>query len=129
MTPSDEDIREALRPFVHDAAVAWCGRKERETGISDIEYFEHNWWAIPGLRGFVTEFAATRTIAKLRIAREENEVLRTENQRLSRHIASGVLGDLLDTAEKDALVQLIRFLRTSPDARTALAATETTDDR
>jgi len=48
---------EQLRPFIHQAALTWCGRKGRETFIDDERYFKRNWAALPGLRAVVVEEA------------------------------------------------------------------------
>lgn len=50
-----------LEPFVLEAAVQWCGEKERETSLDDIRYFEQNWWALPGMKAWV-EGLAVRAI-------------------------------------------------------------------
>lgn len=52
----------------------------------------------------------------------ENARLREENERLSKQVVSGVLGELLNTEEHDALVDFIKFLRTDPSLRKALAS-------
>jgi len=46
---ADED----LAPFVHAAAIRWCGEKARETSLDDVRYFEANWRSLPGLRQYV----------------------------------------------------------------------------
>lgn len=46
-----------LQPHVYAAAIRWCGEKDRETFPGDIEYFKHNWRALPGLRKFVADEA------------------------------------------------------------------------
>jgi len=38
---------------VYRAALAWCGKKDRETFPEDIAYFKNNWRALPGLRAYV----------------------------------------------------------------------------
>lgn len=45
---------------VRRAALYWVGRKERETFQGDIDYFEHNWHALPGMRHCVEAFAQHR---------------------------------------------------------------------
>ena len=52
----------------------------------------------------------------------ENARLREENERLLKQVVSGVLGELLNTEEHDALVDFIKFLRTDPSLRKALAS-------
>ena len=52
---------------VYEAAIKWCGEKERETFNSDIEYFQHNWRSLPGLRAYVErEVAAAEAISNRR---------------------------------------------------------------
>jgi hypothetical protein len=38
---------------IRQAALRWCGAKERETFQADIDYFEANWRSAPGLRLWV----------------------------------------------------------------------------
>lgn len=45
--------REPTPEEVHRAAIAWCGQKERETFPEDVQYFEANWRALPGLLDYV----------------------------------------------------------------------------
>lgn len=40
--------RKELEPYVHAAAVKWCGEKDRETFSSDIAYFENNSFSMTG---------------------------------------------------------------------------------
>lgn len=47
--PSDEE----LMPCVDVAASRWVASKEREFDQGQIEYFTHNWRALPGLRDCV----------------------------------------------------------------------------
>jgi hypothetical protein len=48
----------ATRDQIYEAAIKWCGEKERETFNSDIEYFQHNWSSLPGLRAYVERVVA-----------------------------------------------------------------------
>jgi multidrug resistance efflux pump len=53
---------EALKKFDVDrivslAALKWCGRKERETFMEDIEYFKCNWRSLEGMKATVAEVA------------------------------------------------------------------------
>ena len=52
---SQEALREALDldKAVSTAALTWCGEKDRETFQSDVDYFKHNWRALPGLTAYV----------------------------------------------------------------------------
>lgn len=50
---TDED----LAPYAHDAAIEWCGEKDRETFDGDIKYFLNNWRSLPGLRARVDRCA------------------------------------------------------------------------
>ena len=54
--------RDELEPFVHEAAVQWCGEKDRETSMDDIRYFEQNWWALPGMKARVEHLAVRRIL-------------------------------------------------------------------
>ena len=45
---------------IETAAIRWCGDKDRETFLGDIDYFKHNWRALPGLRKYVEEAAFSR---------------------------------------------------------------------
>ena len=45
---------------IETAAIRWCGDKDRETFLGDIDYFKHNWRALPGLRKYVEEAARHR---------------------------------------------------------------------
>ncbi len=47
------DERNVTYEMVEDAALRWCGQKDRETFPADMEYFRHNWRVLPGLRKFV----------------------------------------------------------------------------
>jgi uncharacterized coiled-coil protein SlyX len=47
----------------------------------------------------------------------ELERLKDENKNLSHHVVSGVLGDLLDLAEREALLDFIKHQRGLPDTR------------
>jgi len=38
---------------VSNAAIKWCGEKDRETFSSDIQYFHNNWPSLPGLFAYV----------------------------------------------------------------------------
>lgn len=38
---------------VDRAAIKWCGSKEYETSLDDVEYFRCNWRSLPGLRAYV----------------------------------------------------------------------------
>lgn len=49
----DQQPTEPTPDQIHRAAIAWCGAKERETFLSDVEYFKANWLALPGLRLWV----------------------------------------------------------------------------
>jgi hypothetical protein len=63
------DIDEA----VYAAALTWCGEKERETFIEDIEYFKHNWRSLPGLTSYVVrvfERRARTTLSSIKGAAE-----------------------------------------------------------
>ena len=40
---------------VYEAAIRWCGQKERETFPDDITYFQRNWSSLPGLKVFVEQ--------------------------------------------------------------------------
>lgn len=51
-----------LDQYVSAAASAWCGAKDRETFIEDIQYFEANYKMSPGLMRFVYA-AAIRALA------------------------------------------------------------------
>lgn len=42
-----------LDKAIKAAALTWCGEKDRETFLSDIEYFRENWEALPGLCAYV----------------------------------------------------------------------------
>ena len=46
-----------LAPFAFDAAVQWCGEKDRETDGDDIRYFMVNWWFFPGMKDRVVRLA------------------------------------------------------------------------
>ncbi len=48
---------------VHQAAVEWCGEKDRETSFDDIRYFEHNWRSFPGFESRVRAILAQETDA------------------------------------------------------------------
>lgn len=54
---------------VSDAAIKWCGEKDRETSMDDIIYFKSNWRALPGLRVYVERLATQR--AALALAQKE----------------------------------------------------------
>ena len=45
---------------IYEAALQWCGEKDRETSLDDIRYFQNNWSALPGLRRRVQAFARHR---------------------------------------------------------------------
>lgn len=64
------EAREALEidKAVYAAALIWCGEKERETFIEDIEYFKHNWRSLPGLTSYVVrEFERRARVALSRL--------------------------------------------------------------
>lgn len=46
-----------LAPFAYDAAIQWCGEKERETFPEDIAYFMNNWRWAAGFRARVERLA------------------------------------------------------------------------
>lgn len=62
--------RQELEPFVADAALAWCGKKARETFPEDIAFFRQNWSSMNGLRDEV-HAAAIRALPTK--ARSEGE--------------------------------------------------------
>lgn len=45
---------------IYDAAVAWCGQKDRETFLDDIHYFQNNCRGFIGMRAFAIAHAAGR---------------------------------------------------------------------
>jgi hypothetical protein len=55
-------------------------------------------------------------------AAKDQEIARltAENERLSRHVVSGVLGNLLTADESATMVDFIKFLRADPEARATL---------
>ena len=57
---TDNTKYEVTQADIETAAVRWCGDKERETFPEDIDYFKHNWRALPGLRKYVEEAARHR---------------------------------------------------------------------
>ena len=64
---SQEALREALDldKAVSTAALTWCGEKDRETFQSDVDYFKHNWRALPGLTAYVDRELGKRARAAL----------------------------------------------------------------
>jgi hypothetical protein len=71
---------------IDNAAIKWCGQKERETFYDDIVYFRHNWNALPGLKKFVDAEVAIRTNAQERI-RELDEALKVERIANADHVS------------------------------------------
>ena len=63
----DGALREALDldKAVSTAALTWCGEKDRETFQSDVDYFKHNWRALPGLTAYVDRELGKRARAAL----------------------------------------------------------------
>jgi len=75
-----------LTPYVGQAALKWCGEKERETSLDDIRYFEANWWALPGLKHYVMQAAieaqaAALTAAQVREAADKARIAELETER------------------------------------------------
>lgn len=60
-----------LDAAVHAAALTWCGEKERETFLSDVQWFENNWRALPGLTAYVDREIGRR--ARTALARLDTE--------------------------------------------------------
>jgi chromosome segregation ATPase len=55
--------------------------------------------------------------------RERIDELEAENERLTKAVGSGILGQLLNDEETDEFVKFIKFLRGSPEARATLSNT------
>jgi hypothetical protein len=53
-----------VAPFAYQAAVEWCGEKERETFSSDIAYFMLNWRSLPGFLDRVQRLAVRAHLQK-----------------------------------------------------------------
>lgn len=49
--------------YISEAAVTWCGQKDRETFPEDIAYFKHNWSYLPGLWPYVIRAAVAPSSA------------------------------------------------------------------
>lgn len=49
---------------IYQAAIRWCGEKDRETFPEDVEYFRHNWSSLPGLRKYVDDVVRADTLAE-----------------------------------------------------------------
>jgi hypothetical protein len=62
---TSEMTREHLEAAVSNAAVKWCGEKERETSLDDITYFESNWRWMPGFKARVDAEVTAMIEAKL----------------------------------------------------------------
>lgn len=67
-----------LETAIYDAAVKWCGEKERETSTDDIAYFRHNWRYLPGLRERVEIELGRGLLAAHKGEREDVEALRRQ---------------------------------------------------
>jgi hypothetical protein len=53
------------RDQVYQAAIRWCGQKDRETFSGDVDYFCQNWWVSLGMEAVVDQVVAEQAAQAL----------------------------------------------------------------
>ncbi len=109
---TDNTKYEVTQADIDAAAVRWCGDKERETFPEDIEYFKHNWSALPGLRKYVEKVARHRLTSQPAQSDADKstyerlgQMLRRENLKpTARFLGAAYLGYNLCRMERDGQI-------------------------
>ena len=102
--------------LVERVADAWQELIEYDDRTSPEEYPEMALITREELAAFMAR-TASPDLAAMPDRAAELERLKDENKNLSHHAVSGVLGDLLDLAEREALLDFIKHQRGLPDTR------------